>query len=388
MNRKEILLVTNYFPPERGAASNRMHSLAQGLQQNGYSVHVVCPMPNYPKGVVFKEFKGKTYSKTQEEDVVVHRLWLWPSNSSNKFVRLLSMISFSVSLSIFFLFKNIPRKIIIQYSPVFVGFTAVLFSWLFRKKIILNVSDLWPLAGLEMGLLNKGFYYSLLEKMERFCYKKAHLILGQSQEILSHIVVLEPDKRTFLYRNFPNFNAPVILNKEKTEKITLVYAGLLGVAQGLYNICKYVVFSENIQLHIYGAGPEAEKIASLQNDHIIFHGERSREVLHKSLLHYDIAFIPLQNRIYGSVPSKIFEYTRLGLPVLYYAGGEGESIVKGVDLGWTVPVNDSKSLQHFIDTLTTEKFLAYPKTEIQQKAKNHFNFHQQFKELVVVLEKI
>ena len=50
---KEILLISNYFPPEKGAASNRMYSVAEGLGNAGFKVKVVCPLPNYPTGKVF-----------------------------------------------------------------------------------------------------------------------------------------------------------------------------------------------------------------------------------------------------------------------------------------------------------------------------------------------
>ena len=95
MRQKSILLVSNYYPPERGAAPNRIHIMAQALQKAGYRVQVVCPLPNYPTGTVYAAFKGKVYSKTMENDIEVHRLWLWPSKSTSKLVRLLSMLSFS-----------------------------------------------------------------------------------------------------------------------------------------------------------------------------------------------------------------------------------------------------------------------------------------------------
>ena len=49
-----------------------------------------------------------------------------------------------------------------------------------------------------------------------------------------------------------------------------------------------------------------------------------RSELHKTLKRFDIAIVPLTTRIYGSVPSKIFEYGSLGFPILYFGGGEGE----------------------------------------------------------------
>ncbi len=137
-----------------------------------------------------------------------------------------------------------------------------------------------------------------------------------------------------------------------------------------------------MQLHIHGNGPEAEKIKTLNKSNIFYHGEIDREELNKKLLDYQIVFIPLINRIYGSVPSKIFEQSRLGIPLLYFAGGEGEVLVRNNKLGWTLPVNDKNSLQEFLDQLTIEKLQEYPKIEVQKNALNAFNFKIQFEKLI------
>lgn len=384
---KQILLITNYFPPEKGAASNRMSSLAKALGQADFSVRVVCPLPNYPTGKIFREYKGKMSYTENASFGSIKRLWIWPSNSANKFLRLLSMCSFSISLILYFLFSKTPKRVFVQYSPVFVGFTTVVLGRLLSKKIVLNVSDLWPLAGLEMGLLKKGIYYSLLQKMEVFCYKKAHLIVGQSEEILQHVshYVKKP---TFLYRNVPNFEVPELRNTETSNKIKIVYAGLLGVAQDLSGICQRIKFPENVSLHIYGAGPEAEKLAQLKVPNMYFHGELDRAALHVALQGYSIAFIPLKKRIFGSVPSKIFEYTRLGLPLLYFAGGEGGTLVEDESLGWVVPVSAYTELQHFINTISEEKLGQFPKVKIQERSVLAFDFERQFHDFVKVIASV
>ena len=385
---KEILLITNYFPPEKGAAPNRMYSLAKGLGDAGFTVKVICPLPNYPSGKIFNDYSGKTIASENDSFGKITRMWVWPSNSTNKLLRLLSMVSFSFSLILFFLFTKTPKKIFIQYSPVFVGFTAVCLGRLFSKKIILNVSDLWPLAGLEMGILEKGFYYSLLLKMERFCYRNAHLIVGQSKEIVAHISAFENEKPYFLYRNIPNFESLPIAENSPTQEIKIVYAGLLGMAQGVFEICQQIIFPEKVSFHIYGAGPEAEKISTLKKRNIHFYGELGREDLHKELQKYDIAFIPLKKRIYGSVPSKIFEYTRLGLPILYFAGGEGEDIVNREALGWVVADNDIEALQRFISTISKEKLKSFPKEAVQKNSISAFDFKNQFEELIISIEAV
>src|SRR5690606_34361366 len=192
-----------------------------GLGKSGFKVEVVCPLPNYPTGKIFKDYSGKIVTSENISFGKLTRLWVWPSNSTNKFVRLFSMVSFSFSLVLFFIFNKTPKKIFIQYSSVFVGFTAVCLGRLFSKKTILNVSDLWPLAGLEMGILKKGLYYSLLLKMEQFCYRSADLIVGQSKEILEHISNFEKEKPFFLYRNIPNFNVPTINEKSPSVEIKI-----------------------------------------------------------------------------------------------------------------------------------------------------------------------
>jgi glycosyltransferase involved in cell wall biosynthesis len=131
-----------------------------------------------------------------------------------------------------------------------------------------------------------------------------------------------------------------------------------------------------------------EKILKLKKENISFYGELGRDELHRELQNYDIAFIPLIKRIYGSVPSKIFEYTRLGLPVLYAAGGEGGEIVKKESLGWVVPVNDLKALQHFINTVSVTDLKLFPKEDVQRNSVSAFNFHKQFEGFTALIESI
>ena len=171
---EEILIISNYYPPEKGAAANRIEQLALKLHQNNYNVSVICPLGNYPKGELFPEYKGK-FSVTENRDkITVKRLWIYPSVSKNLFVRILSVLSFSTSLFCFLLFRKTPKKVIVQSPPLLLSFIAVFVLSLKRKKIILNVSDLWPLAAIELEALKTG---SLSHKLslffERFIYKKA-----------------------------------------------------------------------------------------------------------------------------------------------------------------------------------------------------------------------
>ena len=378
---KDVLIITSYFPPETGAASNRIFHLADGLQQRGFKVSVITPLPNYPTGKIFPEYKGKFKHTSIENDITIHRLWIYASNSKNKLLRLFAMLSYSFSLIWFYTFNKIPKTVIVQSPPLLVAFTSMLFLKQKGRNLILNVSDLWPIAGLELGAFKKGFSYTMLEKIERFNYKRASLIFGQSEEILEHVSSLFPEKETVLYRNYPDFEPPIIdAAVTSSKRIKLVYAGLLGIAQGMFKLCEHMDYT-NIEFHIYGAGSEKSKIETFIANNpdlpIIYHGEVTRDQLHQALMQYDITIIPLLNRIYGSVPSKIFEYARLGLPMLYFGGGEGETLIEKNNLGWIAESGNYDNLNKVISTIKKEVISIDYRKNIQQCAIDNFNFDRQ-----------
>jgi len=378
----EILIISNYYPPEKGAAANRIEQLALKLHQNNYKVSVVCPLGNYPEGRLFKEYQGKFSVTENRENITVKRLWIYPSVSKNVFIRLLSVLSFSLSLFFYLLFKKTPEKVVVQSPPLLLSFISVFILSLKNKKVILNVSDLWPLAAIELEALKKNsFSHKISLFLERFIYKKATLILGQSNEIITHIHSLFP-KKICQVENLD-------LITEETKTITIYYAGLLGVAQGVMELCEKIELEGlNIEFHIFGDGAEKNQIEALISSRteqkIFFHGMLNRKELHEKLKWFDIAIVPLKTRIYGSVPSKIFEYSSLGFPILYFGGGEGENIVSDNNLGWIAVVGDYQDLNKILVEISklTKSELEEMKKRIFINSQNNFNLDYQVKNLI------
>ncbi|WP_396185290.1 glycosyltransferase family 4 protein [Flavobacterium sp.] len=387
----DILIISNYYPPEKGAAANRIEQLALKLHHNNYKVTVLCPLGNYPKGELFPEYKGKFSVTENLQNITVKRLWIYPSVSKNIFKRSLSVLSFSTVLFFYLLSKKTPNKVVVQSPPLLLSFVSVFVLSLMRKKIILNISDLWPLAAIELNALKKNsFSHKISLYFEQFIYSSANSILGQSNEIITHIHSIFPAKKCYLYRNFPDHQvAEMVFETKINEPIKLFYAGLLGVAQGVYELCKNIELQKlNIELHIFGDGAEKSQIEDLIKQHperkIFFHGMLERTILHEKLKTFDIAIVPLKTRIYGSVPSKIFEYGALGFPILYFGGGEGETIVRENKLGWVAQVGNFESLNS-----TLIEFSKIGKSEIQnmkttvfESAEQKFNLNFQIKELI------
>ena len=387
----EILIISNYYPPEKGAAANRIEQLALKLHQNNYKVTVLCPLGNYPKGELFPKYKGKFSVTEKLQNITVKRLWIFPSVSKNIFKRTLSVLSFSSMLFFYLLCKKTPHKVVVQSPPLLLSFVSVLVLSLMRKKIILNVSDLWPLAAIELNALKKGsISHQVSLFLERFIYLKATLIFGQSNEIITHIQSIYPEKECHLYRNFPDHQANEIdFTTNENEPIKLFYAGLLGVAQGVYELCQNIELQDlNIELHIFGDGAEKLQIEDLIRKNpekkIFFHGMQERNILHEKLKNFDVALVPLKTRIYGSVPSKIFEYGALGFPILYFGGGEGEDIVREFNLGWVANVGNFKSLNTSLQEIskTGKSEIQTMKKQVFDVAENNFNLDFQIKDLI------
>jgi len=92
----------------------------------------------------------------------------------------------------------------------------------------------------------------------------------------------------------------------------------------------------------------------------------------------------LKVRIYGSVPSKIFEYGALGFPILYFGGGEGETIVAENNLGWVASVENYNDLNETLNQISkySKSDLATMKKRIFTTAQNTFDLDTQMKDLI------
>lgn len=376
-----LIILTQYFLPEMGAPQNRLFELALGLKERGWRVSVVTAMPNYPTGKIFKAYTGKFTSIEEISGIEVKRYWLFPSNSKNLFPRIISMLSFSFTslFSIRFIRKRKPEYLLVESPPLTLGMSALVLSRAASSRLILNVSDIWPLSALELGAISKGFIYRSLEKFEHFLYRNASLCLGQSQEIVDHIK-LNKHNRVHLFRNGVD-NSRFQIFENRILRNRIVYLGLLGVAQGLFQICKSVNFKElGCELHIYGAGPELDLIkaylTSVPDRGIKYMGVVERNMVPEILSTYGGALVPLVKNIYGAVPSKVYEVMAAGLPVLFSGVGEGAKIISQFKAGWVSEPCNWNTLKLHIGHLLTMNDAEYSEMRNRNRQTASLNFHR------------
>ena len=352
-----IGLLTQYYKPEMGAPQNRLYEMMRGLSDLGNEVSIITAMPNYPTGKIFDDYKGKFSCTECLDGIDIKRYWLYASNVRKTIPRIWNMISFTLTslCSLPYLKKKNRDYLIVESPPLTLAWTGRWLAKFAGAKYIANISDLWPLSAKELGAVSDGRLYHALEKLESYIYRKADIVMGQSEEIVSYIQS-HGGKTTYLFRNGVDptrFDLSQKRPRQNNHPIRIIYAGLLGFAQGIADICKSVNFKDlNAEFHIYGAGGEKDEIVEYLSANpdcgITYHGIVSRDELPSILLDSDMTLIPLVKNIFGAVPSKIYESMAAGLPIMFMGEGEGAKIVKENNLGLVANAKDYFQLKNNI----------------------------------------
>jgi glycosyltransferase involved in cell wall biosynthesis len=145
------------------------------------------------------------------------------------------------------------------------------------------------------------------------------------------------------------------------EATIALYAGLHGYAQGLEHVLDAAARLrdlESLEVVLIGDGPEKramiDRARSGGLDNVRFLDPAPREKMPVILASADIALVPLKERLFGAVPSKLYEAMGAGLPVVLMTGGEAEDIVTESGAGVVVTPGDVEALASAIRRLAND----------------------------------
>lgn len=394
----KILIVTERYWPEVGAAPSRLTNMAEGLKGSGCDVDVVTCLPNYPKGKIDEGYRGKLSMRESRNGIDLFRYWIYATVSKSAIARVLNMFSFAITMWLFAFKRNRIKgydRVIIQTPSLVIAASAmIIFKKLYGKCCVLNVSDIWPLTAFDMGAMTKeSKSYKFMAMLERFLYRNSDAIFAQSQETIDYIKNLHPEKDFFLYRNLQRYKVAEP-KSAKGKPLKIVYAGLLGVAQDILSLLKNVDFAGlGAEMHLYGGGNQVGEIESYLKENptgVFYHGFVEKTRMAEELGKYDASIVPLAVRITGAVPSKIFDLIPIGLPILFCGGGEGVNIINKYGVGFISEPGDYEGLTENIRKLvemSDEDFSEMSKNCINA-AKTDLDFDCQMGKCVKYLEEI
>ncbi|MFW5795315.1 MAG: glycosyltransferase family 4 protein [Bacillota bacterium] len=402
-----ILYITQHFPPETGAAQGRAYEMAKNLVKLGNEVTVITGMPNYPEGKIYKEYKGKLYSKEEIEDVKVIRTFLVPDNKKNSLVRILNYFSFLISSIIGGLFITDVDVVYATSPQLFVGLSGYIISLIKRAEFVLEIRDLWVDFAIHLDQLKNKFLINFSRKMENFLYEKADKIIVVTEGFKDKIIEdginqskIEVVTNGIDIEHFtPIKKDKSILNIENIKnKFVVMYAGNIGTAQGLkvmLESAKKTKEVKDIQYVIIGTGVETDKLKKYKKENnltnVSFLGLKPKSEIANYLCSADLLLITLKDLPFFdiTIPSKVFDYMATGQPIVIGVKGEARKIVEKAGAGkYFEPENSSELATQILNFYNGEYNINKMKINARKYAVNNFSRYKLAQKLDNVLEKI
>jgi glycosyltransferase involved in cell wall biosynthesis len=377
MSRMRILLLTQYFPPETGAAQQRLSDLAKRLVSFGHRVTVLTSLPNYPTGRIFDEYRGSFFLEERLNHIRILRTWAYVSLRRSFVRRLLNYFSFAflaMWLGIWLAGKQ--DFIVVESPPLFLGITGVALSRLCGAPMILNVSDLWPESAVAMGILRNSLIIRIAGVLERLIYRSSFAITGQTRAIVRNIRGRTSNTPVELITNGVDPNRFVMSSDERDEMrlqlgfnnyCVACYAGLHGLAQGLDTVLETAQLMEGsnpgLLFAFFGDGPDKLRLQALAEQrklrNVRFFPPQPAEAMPGILLSSDIAIVPLRNLplFKGVIPAKLFECMAARLPIVLGVDGEARQLVERANGGICVEPENPGALAEALKKLSADPAL-------------------------------
>jgi len=362
-----VLLITNYFPPEIGAASHLFYDLARGLVERGYEVKVVTGFPRYnmKKEEIPERYRRRLHLEEDMNGIEVLRIRTIPFPQQVPVARGLDHFFVAGTYFIRSLVLGGQDLILIYSPPLTLGLTAYLLSRVKGVPFVANVQDLFPQNAVDLGILKNPLLIRMFEGMESFIYRKASAVTVHSRRNREHVrerggrnVVVMPNMvDTEFIRPMEKDNS---FREEHGlgDKFIVSFAGTLGYSQDLDVVLEAAKILEGyreILFLIVGGGVEKERLVekaeSMQLDNVKFLPMQPKERYPHVLAASDVSLVTLKKNVKTPVvPSKILSIMASGRPVVGCMNRKGDApeVIEDSGSGYCIEPEEPQKLAETI----------------------------------------
>lgn len=341
-----ILFISPYYPPENGAAPACVGETCTRLVKQGHQVTVLTTLPNYPTGIVQPEYRIRILQEEMRDGVRVVRVWSWISPNKSFLHRMKWYLTFAL-LAPLFGGNSIghPDIIIVQSPPIFDAFTVRLLAWWKRCPFIFMVSDPWPDAPIQLGVLRNPLLIWLSRWLEWSTYQRASLVWVVAEWVRDSLIQrgLSPEHVFLLpngvdinkFRPLPKVQARAELGWD--DRFTVLYVGTHGVTHGLMVIldaAEQMLSRDDIRFVLVGEGSDkAYLVAQAQKrslTNITFMDVVPQSLVPTILAAGDLCLAHVRKMPggLGIVPIKMYEAMACARPVVLAVDGDARRIAE------------------------------------------------------------
>ena len=370
-----ILIVTPHYPPDGGPSSPLFAMLAEELVRIGHQVTVIAAVPHYPTGRVPREFRGFQTKRSTEKGVEILRVPVPSLNRGNLSLRLLQFFCFQIGMT----WAGLRRKfdVLLTSNPALqVGLPFLVLGSLRRKPAVFSVHDVYPDAGIELGVFRSPAVIALVTLLEKACLRRADKVRILSDSFAAPMKRMGvPDEKRELIYDWVDTDLIRPLSKENdfarehglAEKFVLLYAGNIGLSQGLELVltaAERLAPHEDVRFVFVGEGASRDNLITeakrrrLKN--VSFFPFQPREHLPEVLATADVSLVVLKKGIgFRSLPSKSYSILASGRPIVASVdeGSDSWKLIERCGGGICVPPEDPDRLTEAILRLSSDPVL-------------------------------
>lgn len=339
----KILIVTQHFPPERGAV-RRLFEFARHFARNGHDVSVMTAIPNYPDGIVPPKYRGSFFYIEEMEGVKVYRNWVLAASNRYPGKRMVGFVIFLLtSLINSFRIKTKFDLILASTPPVTSPLVGWLLSKIRRTKLVIEIRDLQPESAEDFGNLNRSLFTRGLKKLMHWLYRRADIVVPVTNGMRDYLleIGLPPERVVTIKSGFSSEFVEAGYNGVRKkfgweQKFLVLYAGTLGWAHSLETVieaARQLTDQPDICFVFVGDGQKREALEGMVRDYglknVVFVGSQPLEVIPhflktSNVLVHSLKDVPVTK---GGVPSKLYEYMASGRPIVF-GSRDGEAITE------------------------------------------------------------
>lgn len=353
--KDSIVVITQYFPPETGAAPHRWDELSKRWSRHG-NVTVITSAPDYPSGIIYEGFRNKWLRRETKNGVEVFYTKTVPSASGNLALRSIKFVWFMLISLVVGMRYTSPSVVIATSPQPLTGVSAWVIARVKRATFVFEVRDLWPESILAVSDFDNMMLVWLLKRTVQFLYRRSDHLVVVSPSFVDPIVEHGVDRSKIafhpngvdldLYRLTEDQGSPVL--DEIDDRLTVTYVGTIGRAHGLSVVLKAARGLEDVQFVIVGDGAERKELTGRARklENVVFTGRRPKEEVPSILNASDVALVHLKPRhVFETViPSKLFESMAAELPVILGVRGEADRILSEAKAGILIEPGNSDDL--------------------------------------------
>ena len=378
----KILVVSQYYFPE----PFRITDICEQLVKDGFDVTVLTGLPNYPEGIVPKEYKKKSHRCEIINGVKVIRCYEH-GRKKGAFHLFLNYYSFALSgkRRIRHLDDNFDLVFVNQLSPVMMAWPGIKYAFKHKKKIILYCYDLWPASLAAGGVSRKSLLYRIFQRISKKIYQSVDCIAVTSKSFVDYFITnhsICADKIVYLPQYCEDLYSSIQPSAREGDMFNVMFAGNIGKVQSvetILNAANLLKYNNNICFHILGNGSNLQNCKRIANDNnlknVIFYGRKSIEEMkyYYGLADAMIVTLSSDDLISKTLPGKVQSYMAASKPIIASIDGEAARIIKECQGCFCSKSEDYTSLANDILIASNCSFLDELGRKNRKYYLNHFS---------------